>query len=98
MKNKKVKVADLVLETPKIGIHPEARIIIAFADHGQDFLHWQLNSVGHVVQSTPFQTEIWAGTYVDIDQMKVGHEPAVILEGKLTYMKYKIIGIAKVNI
>jgi hypothetical protein len=37
---------------------------ITFEDHGQDFLTWQLDSNGVVVDCMPFQASVWCGVEV----------------------------------
>lgn len=39
---------------------------ITFEDHGQDFLTWQLDNNGIVVESQPFQAAQWCGVQVDV--------------------------------
>ena len=41
---------------------------IHFEDHGQDFLTWQLNNSGVVVDCAPYQARFWVGGLVE------GHE------------------------
>lgn len=36
-------------------------ITIRFEDHGQDFLEWDIDSKGIVVDSRPFQAFVWCG-------------------------------------
>jgi len=46
---------------------------ITFEDHGQDFLTWQLDNNGIVVDCMPFQASTWVGVEVDKPGMlKVG--------------------------
>lgn len=46
---------------------------IHFEDHGQDFLTWQLDNNGVVVDSLPFQASTWAGVRVKPHKgLKVG--------------------------
>jgi hypothetical protein len=48
-------------------------MIITFKDHGQDFLEWELDEKGVVVESRPFQTSIWAGNVIlDYKRLEVG--------------------------
>lgn len=37
---------------------------IHFEDHGQDFLEWDLDVNGKVIECRPFQAGIWCGRYV----------------------------------
>lgn len=46
---------------------------ITFEDHGQDFLTWQLDNNGVVVDCTPFQASHWCGgEVVELAALKVG--------------------------
>lgn len=37
---------------------------ICFEDHGQDFLEWDLDAVGEVIECRPFQAGFWCGRHV----------------------------------
>ncbi len=37
---------------------------IFFEDHGQDFLYWDIDQDGSVVDCGPFQYSVWVGTKV----------------------------------
>ena len=39
-------------------------ITVFFVDDGQDFLEWDLNDKGEVVDCRPFQGWVWIGTKV----------------------------------
>jgi hypothetical protein len=39
-------------------------ITVVFVDDGQDFLEWDVNDNGKVIDCSPFQGEIWIGTIV----------------------------------
>ena len=41
-----------------------ANTIIRFEDHGQDFLTWEVNEFGVVVDCKPCQTFVWKGCVV----------------------------------
>ncbi|MFC5525251.1 hypothetical protein ACFPPA_05790 [Rhodanobacter ginsengisoli] len=64
---------------------------IHFEDHGQDFLTWQLDNNGIVVDSSPFQADLWCGVEVDKPGMlKVGglvscRHPNYVLTTTLRY-------------
>jgi hypothetical protein len=46
---------------------------ITFEDHGQDFLTWQLDNNGIVVDCEPFQATFWCGMeVVEFAALKVG--------------------------
>ncbi len=94
MKTKKIKISDLVLSKQKSEIHPDTCLIIEFEDKGQDFLKWQLNKNGKVIRSTPFQTDVWKNTYVNLDALKVGKEPLIVNKHVgFGSMNYKIISV-----
>ncbi len=65
---------------------------ITFEDHGQDFLTWQLNNNGIVVDCAPFQAWVWTGVQViDHASLKVGdvvrfHRPG----GHVNTMRYPV--------
>lgn len=47
---------------------------IHFADHGQDFLEWDLNAEGLVVACRPFQEWAWKGYKVyEPEKLQPGH-------------------------
>lgn len=71
------------------------KTLIELEDKGQDFFQMVLNEYGIVVRTEPFQTDIWAGAYIPIEDLKVGdlcliHHPPHIVFGAL---KYKIKNI-----
>lgn len=48
-------------------------MIIEFEDHHQDFLEWEIDENGVVIDSTPFQFKFWGGCQVlNKDELKVG--------------------------
>jgi hypothetical protein len=48
-------------------------LIIVFEDHGQDFLEWEIDANGIVVDSRPFQRQIWSGNFLPFfDSLKPG--------------------------
>lgn len=52
---------------------------ITFEDHGQDFLEWDLNAQGKVIECRPFQASFWVGRLVvNNDELRKGSK--VILE------------------
>ncbi len=44
---------------------------VYFEDHGQDFLWWDVNEDGLVVDCGPFQASIWSGSLV-VSKIEVG--------------------------
>lgn len=46
---------------------------ITFEDHGQDFLEWDINEVGDILDCRPFQAHFWKQCMVaNEDQLVVG--------------------------
>ena len=39
-------------------------ITVFFVDDGQDFLEWDVNDKGEVVECRPFQGDVWVGTKI----------------------------------
>ncbi|EEF78404.1 hypothetical protein [Methylophaga thiooxydans] len=67
--------------------------MIVFEDRGQDFLEWDIDEDGVVVDSRPFQAGIWSGTFVS--DIKVGERPTVTSprDGVQRQLKYRVIDI-----
>lgn len=55
-------------------------MLIHFEDQGQDFLTWQLNNQGVVIDSLPFQSSIWCG-------IKVLEHPRLQLGGIVHFLR-----------
>lgn len=47
-------------------------ITVFFVDDGQDFLEWDINDKGEVVDCRPFQGDIWIGTKVHNKDIQLG--------------------------
>jgi hypothetical protein len=45
---------------------------IELEDHGQDFLEWDIDETGKVVDCRPFQAWVWNGTIVHNKDIRVG--------------------------
>lgn len=45
---------------------------IIFEDHGQDFIEWDINENGEVINSRPFQSHVWSGGTVLNEELKAG--------------------------
>lgn len=45
---------------------------IFFVDDGQDFLEWDVNEKGDVIDCRPFQADVWVGTVVHNKDIKPG--------------------------
>lgn len=72
---------------------------IVFKDCGQDFLEWDLNQDGIVIDCRPFQSWLWKGSKVEYpDPLKVGDRPEVqTVEGRYLTLKYPIIEIREAD-
>lgn len=69
----------------------DVAITITFADHGQDFLEWDLDVGGKVVGCRPFQASIWRGRQV-MNHLDLREGHFVILEGTKS-VKYPLIKV-----
>lgn len=47
-------------------------ITVFFIDDGQDFMEWDINDEGEVVDCRPFQGDIWIGTKVHNKDIRPG--------------------------
>ncbi len=76
------------------GLQRQIKYKIHFQDNGQDFLEWQLNELGTVINTEPFQSEIWTGSFVlpeNIEQLDKGDELIFINKyGVERSMKHRI--------
>jgi hypothetical protein len=64
---------------------------IHFEDHGQDFLWWDVNPKGAVVDCGPFQASVWVGCTVKLPMPKVGKRPSFTTkQGKRLRLNYAI--------
>ncbi len=72
--------------------------LIELEDNGQDFLLIHVED-NFIIKTEPFQTDIWEGSYVPIEDVKVGeempiHKPPHINFG---YLKHKVESIKELN-
>ncbi|MFT4191665.1 MAG: hypothetical protein QM617_09115 [Comamonas sp.] len=68
---------------------------IHFQDHGQDFLEWDLDSVGHVVGCRPFQADVWMRhTVFNFADLAPGSYAEITVDGKQTPIKYPIVKVS----
>jgi hypothetical protein len=67
---------------------------IYFEDHGQDFLWWDINQDGDVVDCGPFQASVWVGCEIFDDSesgLLEGDRPCFInKKGELMQLNYAI--------
>ncbi len=78
-----------ILKMTLVEIKIDTKYVIHFEDHGQDFLQWMIGEDGYVLDSQPFQRDVWAGKFTIPDFIKVGDLLPVWLEGE-SYIKYPI--------
>ena len=71
---------------------------IIFEDDGQDFLEWDVDSNGEVIECRPFQEDVWFGTYIhDVDIQPGDYLDVTLPSGQratLEYAVYKVLEIA----
>ena len=80
----------------KTEIEIDTKYIIEFKDFGQDFLKWFINKEGYVLDSRPFQRNIWAGKFTIPETAKVGEKLAIWNNGE-SYVNYPIKEIKILN-
>ncbi|WP_193222238.1 hypothetical protein [Alkalilimnicola sp. S0819] len=70
---------------------------IRFEDQGQDFLEWDIDQEGVVVDSRPFQRHVWCGTQVQ--DVAIGQQPTVITPhvGVAGLLNYRVVHIRQAN-
>ena len=78
-----------ILNMSKKQIDIKTKYIIHFEDHGQDFLEWHIDKDGYVLDSKPFQRNIWAGKHTIPDFVMVGDKLPIWLDGE-SYVNYPI--------
>ncbi len=55
-----------------MGKHTAVAATIKFEDQGQDFLEWDIDRLGYVIKSRPFQSWVWSAHIVDLRSIIVG--------------------------
>jgi hypothetical protein len=67
---------------------------VFFEDNGQDFLEWDINDDGVVVESRPFQNDIWRNTVMKT--LKEGELPLIITTHSpgVAQLKHRVVKIA----
>lgn len=68
------------------------KYIIHFEDFEQDFLEWHIDKNGYILDSKPFQRNIWAGMFTIPQSAEVG-EKLAIWNGEESYVNYPIKSI-----
>lgn len=59
--------------------YAKVAITITFEDHGQDFLEWDLDTNGKVIECRPFQASLWCGRLV-VNNAELRKRSKVILD------------------
>ena len=67
---------------------------IAFEDHGQDFLEWDIQD-GVVVACRPLQEWAWKGTKVDMTKAQEGQLLPIITKSGAKVIQYPVITISR---
>lgn len=71
-----------------------AHTLIAFEDHGQDFLYWTVDETGKVVDCQPFQAFLWClATVTNLEQLKPGKIVEITLHGEPNSTRYPVTRI-----
>jgi len=77
-------------------------ITVVFVDDGQDFLEWDIDGEGKVVDCRPFQGWVWNGTIVHNKDIKPGDHLDITLprgtRTKLNHAVEKVIPIETVEV
>lgn len=58
---------------------------IYFEDQMQDFLEWELDEKGFVIDSKPFQNWVWKGTKVILVSVRLGMRPMIVTKSDITF-------------
>lgn len=67
---------------------------IYFEDRGQDFLEWDIDDKNTVIDSRPFQCEVWCGAVLvelDVGKRPIARLPA--LDDRPREMNYRVLEI-----
>jgi hypothetical protein len=70
---------------------------ITFEDHGQDFLEWDIDENGKVIDCRPFQFSVWSKVTVTNKEFKVGGRVKYTGMGLSGRINYPIAEIALDN-
>jgi len=74
-----------------------AVIRIHFEDNGQDFLWWDVDEHGNVLDCGPFQASIWVGCIIlDPEDLQRGSEVEFVNKsGDMLILKHKVDRVSK---
>ncbi len=72
--------------------------VVHFEDHGQDFLHWVINTdrssadYGRIVYAGPFQSSVWKGCLVNLNTVKTGEKLQFIsrFDDEILELNYRV--------
>jgi hypothetical protein len=71
---------------------------LTFEDHGQDFLEWDIDENGKVVECRPFQGWVWEGAVVHLDTLALGEAPRITPKsGRVMRLRYPVIDIREAS-
>jgi hypothetical protein len=77
-----------------MGMSDMTKTLIEFQDHQQDFLVWTVDEAGIVLESWPFQTDVWRGLkVVNLATLKVGSVVDCLRGGRGASVKYPVQAI-----
>lgn len=69
---------------------------IHFEDKGQDFLYWDIDDVGEVVDCMPMHRAVWLGVFVQLEYLKEGRKLGYVNprhNAGYGEIKYKVVKI-----
>jgi len=67
---------------------------IEFEDRGQDYLEWDLDADGYILDSRPYRKD-WIGDLVDLTSIQVGRPLRIHIIGATIVSKYPVIKITR---
>lgn len=72
---------------------------ITLEDNGQDFLEFIVDEFGIILEARPFQTEVWKGGFIPVDQQELNSECMLhhLPHFDHGYLKHKVIAIEDYN-
>jgi hypothetical protein len=81
-----------ILSLSETDIKINTKYIIEFEDFGQDFLTWYIDEDGYILDSKPFQRNIWAGKFTIPMCAEKGKKLAIWINGE-SWVNYPIKSI-----
>lgn len=77
------------LNLKKEEIESLTKYVVKFEDCGQDFLEFHIDEDGWILDSKPFQRNIWAGYWCCPQTARVGGQLPIWIDGE-NFIKYPI--------